>query len=116
MALRQNEGRAVIAVHDPFDRQLIEQLQMLTQGEMELVVSARGDIQRIITEVYGFRSSINAAEQIHGQGLDIGNLEQLTQLTNVENLGGDRPADRQRGGVLISLRLRPAGERHSHRA
>ena len=92
VALRREGGKVLIAVHDPFDTRLIEQLQMITQGEMQLVISARSDIQRIITEIYGFRSSITAAEQLHGTGINVGNLEQLTQLTNVENLEAtDRP-------------------------
>lgn len=90
--LRRQNGKIVIAVNNPFDIQLIEQLRVLAQGELELVVSSRGDIQRIITEIYGFRSSITAAEQLHTSGVDFGNLEQLTKLSNVETLeAGDRP-------------------------
>ena len=90
--LRREDGAIVIAINNPFDVQLIEQLEMLTQNNLKLVISSRSDIQRIITEVYGFRSSVRAAEQIHQTGMDFGNLEQLTQLKNIEQLdANDRP-------------------------
>ena len=90
--LRREDGQVVIAVNNPFDVQLMEQLKLLTQHNLKIVVSARADIQRIITEVYGFRSSVSAAEQLHSTGLDLGNLEQLTKLNNVEQLeANDRP-------------------------
>ncbi len=90
--LRREDGKTVIAVNNPFDVQLIEQLKLLTQNNLKIVISARADIQRIITEVYGFRSSVSAAEQLHNTGVDFGNLEQLTKLSNVEQLeANDRP-------------------------
>lgn len=92
VVLRRADGKIVIAVNNPFDVRLLEQLEMLTQGNLSLVVSSHSDIQRIITEVYGFRSSISAAEQIHKTGVDFGNLEQLTNLQNIEQLeANDRP-------------------------
>ena len=53
---------------------------------------SRADIQRIITEIFGFRSSISAAEQTHNNQSSINNLEQLTQLNTVDGLEAtDRP-------------------------
>jgi general secretion pathway protein E len=92
--LRKEDGRVVIAIDNPFDQQLLEQLRMLLQTDIKLVVSSRSDIQRIITEIYGFRSSINAAaEQMNrDRGADVNNLEQLTRLTGVDKLEAtDRP-------------------------
>lgn len=90
--LRREDGKIVIAVNNPFDVQLVEQLKLLTQQNLKIVVSARADIQRIITEVYGFRSSVTAAAEQHSTGMDLGNLEQLTKLSNVETLeANDRP-------------------------
>jgi general secretion pathway protein E len=92
--LRKQDGHVVIAIDNPFDQQLIEQLRLLLQTDIKLVVSSRSDIQRIITEVYGFRSSISAAaEQVHkDRAAGINNLEQLTRLTGVDKLEAtDRP-------------------------
>ena len=87
--LRREDGAIVVALNNPFDVRLIEQLEMLTNNNLTLVVSSRQDIQRIITEVFGFRSSISAAEAIHETGTDFGNLEQLTKLKNLEQLEAD---------------------------
>jgi general secretion pathway protein E len=92
--LRKEDGRVVIAIDNPYDQSLIEQLRLLLQTDIKLVVSSRSDIQRIITEVYGFRSSISAAaEQVAGdRGTNVNNLEQLTRLTGVDKLEAtDRP-------------------------
>ena len=90
--LRREDGKIVIAVNNPFDVRLMEQLEVLTRQSLKIVISARADIQRLITEVYGFRSSVTAAEQLHEAGLNLGNLEQLTALSNVEQLeADDRP-------------------------
>jgi general secretion pathway protein E len=93
LPVRREDGRTIYALADPFDRALIQQLRDVTPGgEIGLVVSPKTDIQRIIGEFYGFRSSISAAEQEFGQGLDINNLEQLVELKGVDELEAtDRP-------------------------
>jgi general secretion pathway protein E len=78
--LRKEDGRTVIAVDDPFNAQFLLSLQDTVPGELEIVVSGKRDIQRIITEVYGFRSSILAAEKTFSDRFDLGNLEQLVSL------------------------------------
>ena len=90
--LRKEDGKIVFAVHNPFDEQLMGQLKLVAPGGFVLVLSAQQDIQRIITEVFGFRSSISAAEQTHGAQYNVNNLEQLTKLNTVEGLEAtDRP-------------------------
>ncbi len=78
--LRKEDGRVIVAVDDPFNRQFLLTLHDTVPGEIDVVVSGKRDIQRIITEVYGFRSSIQAAEETFGSRLDLGNLEQLVSL------------------------------------
>ncbi len=93
--LRREDAKIVIAIHNPFDQPLFDQLRTVVQSEISLVLSPSRDIQRIITDVYGFRSSIRAAEQEYsGESRlkDVNNLEQLTRLTSVEGLEAtDRP-------------------------
>jgi general secretion pathway protein E len=74
------------AVADPFDMELQENLRRMTGYQIKSVVSAKQDIQRIITEVYGFRTSVKAAAQTMDAGVDIGNLEQLVRLKSVDDL------------------------------
>ena len=92
--LRREDGKVVLAVSDPSDRQMLETLGLAMPGGYQMVLSAKADIQRIITEVYGFRSSVSAAAEQHGGGVDIGNLEQLSRMQNVEKLEAtDEPID-----------------------
>jgi general secretion pathway protein E len=86
LVLRQEGGNLRVALAEPFDLELIENLRRLTGYQIEPVVSAKRDIQRYITEVYGFRSSVKAAAQTMSTGVDLGNLEQLVQLKAVDDL------------------------------
>jgi len=57
LALGLDNGTLSVAVADPFDVELLENLRRITSYQIAPVVSAKSDIQRIITEMYGFRTS-----------------------------------------------------------
>ncbi|MFO0756667.1 MAG: ATPase, T2SS/T4P/T4SS family [Byssovorax sp.] len=82
------DGAALsVAVANPFDHELFEQLRALVQTEIVPILSAPSDIQRCIVEVYGFRMSIDAAEtKIVRGGPDIKNLEQFVNLSRLDAL------------------------------
>lgn len=84
--LRKADGKVVVAIDNPYDQQLIRDLHDLIPADLTLVVSSRADIQRIITEIYGFRSSISAAEAHASHRADLGNLEQLVKLNRVGDI------------------------------
>jgi len=69
-----------VAVTDPFDSALRDSLESLVQRPIEYVVSAKRDILAIIDRVYGFRSSVNAAEENLGRGTAGTPLVQLVEL------------------------------------
>ncbi|MBM4360914.1 MAG: type II/IV secretion system protein, partial [Deltaproteobacteria bacterium] len=52
----------------------------------DLVIASRGDIQRLITEFYGFRRSVKSAEDKLSTGVDIGNLEQLVRMKTANEI------------------------------
>lgn len=90
--LRKEDGKVVIAVDNPYNVGLIQQLEAVVRAPIQIVVSARSDIQRIITEIYGFRTSISAAAEGASAGVNIGNLEQLVNLTAVGEIEAtDKP-------------------------
>lgn len=92
VALRREDGKVVIALDNPYDQLLRHELRTLIPGDQQLVVSAKSDILRIVTEVYGLRSSISAAAEEVGMGIDLGNLEQFIQLKDVNQIEAtDRP-------------------------
>lgn len=92
VALRREDGRVVVALDNPYDQLLRHELRTLISAELSLVVSSKSDILRIITEVYGLRSSISAAEEEVSLGIDLGNLEQFIRLKDVHQIEAtDRP-------------------------
>ncbi len=92
VALRRDEGRVVMALDNPYDELLRHELRTLIPSDLKLVVSPKSDILQIITEVYGLRSSITAAEREVVEGIDLGNLEQFIELSDVDQIDAtDRP-------------------------
>ena len=90
--LKKEDGKLVIGVDDPFDRELRRQLEDFIDGPIQIVVSPKSVIHKLITEIYGLRSSITAAEQDADIGVDIGNLEQLVELKDAAELdANDKP-------------------------
>jgi general secretion pathway protein E len=86
LVISLQSGVMTVAIADPYDVELVENLRRITGYKISPVISAKSDIQRIITEVYGFRSSVTAAAQTMELGSDLGNLEQLVQLKAVDEL------------------------------
>ncbi len=86
LVLGLDGGVLSVALADPFDLELLENLRRITGYRIQPVVSAKVDIQRIITEMYGFRGSVKAAAQTMDIGVDISNLEQLVRLKAVDEL------------------------------
>jgi general secretion pathway protein E len=91
----QKVGDALeLAVANPWDRELAENLRHLVGAEIRPVLCSKSDILRAITDVYGFKTSVTAAltEQGTGSSVDVGNLEQLVKLSDHESLeADDRP-------------------------
>ena len=87
LPLGREDGKLAIAVANPFNVELLEQLRELTRGDIVPVLSAPGDIQQCIAEVYGFRMSIDAANtKVVGGAPDIKNLEQFFSLSRIDAL------------------------------
>jgi len=75
-----------IATDNPFNLEAFESLRALTGGPIEVVLSARTDIQRFIREIYGFRRTLKAAERDLRGGTELGNLEQLFKLKSFDEI------------------------------
>ncbi|MDI7268311.1 MAG: GspE/PulE family protein [Myxococcota bacterium] len=90
--LECGDGTIRVAMADPLNLTLVDELQRITGRRVEAVASSRRAIQKIITEVYGFQSSVSAAEQqVRGgappaAGPDLGNLEQYFRLKRVDEI------------------------------
>ena len=85
--LAMEDGYLKIAVANPYDTQTLEQLPRITGQRVKPVVATYSDIQKIATEFWGFRSSVNAAQaDLGGASVDLGNLEQFIKGRGVQEI------------------------------
>ncbi|MFT5431163.1 MAG: general secretion pathway protein E [Myxococcota bacterium] len=80
LPLRRDAESLTVAVDSPFNLKLVDDLQATTGLQVDLVLSAKSDILKTITEIFGFRHSLEEASASHDPGYDIGNLERLVRL------------------------------------
>jgi general secretion pathway protein E len=75
------DGKLILAVVNPFDTVAFDTYRQMVKQEFEMVVASESDIMGVITEQYGFRSSVTKAERDLKGGIDlITNLEQYVKL------------------------------------
>ncbi len=86
LVIAADDRTVTVAVADPLDHALVEALEAHVRRQPKLVVATPGDIQRLITDFYGFRGAVDAAEQQASTGVDIGNLERFVKLNRVEEI------------------------------
>jgi general secretion pathway protein E len=80
------DNTLTIATSNPFDREGIDRIKQSKGYDIELVLSVRSDIMKIVTEFYGFKSSIDAAQNEMSSEIDLGNLEQYVKLKSIPEL------------------------------
>jgi general secretion pathway protein E len=86
-----SDGIVTLAVADPFNEEVIEELRSIKRMEIRRVLASRNDILKILREFFGFRASVQAAESEVGTAVDLGNLEQFVRLkTGLEIESTDR--------------------------
>jgi general secretion pathway protein E len=81
---RDNET-LTLAVADPYNIEVIENVERMG-FKVKRVLSPKTDILKIITEFYGFRSSVIAAEKEMSATVDLGNLEQFVKMKSVAEI------------------------------
>ena len=81
------EGTLEVAICDPFDHVVLDDVRRVSELEVAPVISTKTDIRKLIREFYGFRSSIAGAEgQLSRPSVDFGNLEQYVRLKSTEDI------------------------------
>ena len=85
--------RLTIAVADPFDRQMLESLRHFTGMEIDVVLSPKTDLMRVIVEFHGFKKSVDiAADRMGSELTDLGNLEAFSKMKAVDEIdASDKP-------------------------
>ena len=91
---RTEAGALVVAVANPFDRELLENLHRLAGMPIEPVLSAKADILKAIADIYGFKRTLAQAATDFAQpsGTQLQNFEQLVSLSGSKELdASDKP-------------------------
>ena len=87
LPLALEEGKLVVATPDPFNREALADVEMVSKLKVVPVVSSKTDIEKLINEFFGFRRSISAAEDLFAsKGMDLGNLEQYVSIKSMDDL------------------------------
>ena len=87
LPLEVSEGKLVVATPNPFNQDAISDVERVSNFKVIPVISSKSDIIKLIDEFFGFRYSINAAEdQFSSMNVDIGNLEQYVKLKTIDEL------------------------------
>jgi general secretion pathway protein E len=96
IAIDESRKAFTVAVADPWNDDLLVELARAKGKEIRPVLAQKQQILRVIVEFHGFRRSMRAAEDEFTSDLpDLGNLEQLYELTDVGEIdAGDQPVVR----------------------
>lgn len=86
LIIASDERNVTVAVANPLDQGLVDDLTNHVRRNPKLVISTPSEIQRLITDFYGFRGAVAAAEEQVSGGVDIGNLERFVKLQRVEEI------------------------------
>ncbi len=83
--IERTDDRLTLAVADPYNIEVIENIERMGY-KVSLVIASKSDILKIITEFYGFRSSVTAAAREMSSDVDLGNLEQFVKMKSVSEI------------------------------
>ena len=89
VAVAESGGVITVAVADPFNDAIINELASARQLEIRRVLSSKSDILKILREFYGFRASVMAAEAESSSTVDLGNLEQFFKMKGQQEIEGN---------------------------
>jgi general secretion pathway protein E len=82
-----SDNTLTIATSNPFEQEGIDGIKQSKGYNINIVISPKSDIMKIITEFYGFKSSIAKAHNKLESQIDLGNLEQYVKLKSISELG-----------------------------
>ncbi|MBF0202545.1 MAG: type II/IV secretion system protein [Desulfamplus sp.] len=87
LPIEMKEGNLVVATSDPLNRDAVIDVERATGLKVTPVVSSKSDIKKMISEFFGFKQSISAAEDHFSQkGIELKNLEHYVSLSSADEL------------------------------
>lgn len=81
MPIELTDNTLTVATANPFEIEAIDRIGRITG--YKVVIATKADIMRIITEFYGFKSSVVSAHKEIDSKTDLGNLEQYIKLKSI---------------------------------
>ena len=85
--VEESNGKLRVAVCDPSQKEVLEDVSRVTGKELDVVVSSKSDIMKIILEFHGFRGSIKAAAERHVKYFgELSDLERLAEVKSLEDI------------------------------
>ncbi len=85
--LEEQDGKLKLAVFNPFQREILDDVSRVTGKQLELVIAPKSDILKIILEFHGFKGSIKAAAEKHKKHFaELSNLERLAEVKSLEEI------------------------------
>jgi len=75
-----------VATSDPFDMEAVDWIERVTGHKVEVAVTTKADILKIIAEFFGFKSAITSANAEFNVITDLGNLEQFVNMKSITEL------------------------------
>jgi general secretion pathway protein E len=90
LPIEKKDGYLIVATSNPGNPEILEDIAQVSKMKVRPVLSTKSDIIKLISEFFGFKRSIMAAEsQYAGPTIDLGNLEQFVRLRSSEELLSD---------------------------
>jgi len=90
----KDKKKITLAVADPFDEQLVENLRRYTGQTIEIALAPKGDLLKTIMEFHGFKKSVDLAAKEFGDSPmgELGNLEAFSSMKRLEEIDAtDQP-------------------------
>lgn len=92
LPLAADATELVVAMENPFDSEVTENLRRISGKTVQRVISSKKDILKCITEIYGFRKSVESAAAAEapapGASESFYDFEQLVRLRSVGEIEG----------------------------
>ncbi|MBI5509179.1 MAG: type II/IV secretion system protein [Deltaproteobacteria bacterium] len=84
LPIAETATELTVAIENPFDQEVVESLKRIARRQVRRVVAAKKEIVKALTEIYGFRKSVESAARESGRQSDpFADFEQLVRLRNV---------------------------------
>jgi general secretion pathway protein E len=81
------DGHVTVASPSPPNLEVLDDITRVTNLKVDIIISSKTDIIKLIKEFFGFKRSIAAAEDMFaGPSVEIGNLEQYVRLKSTDEI------------------------------